>query len=450
MDTLPKNISNLLVNFSCAFTQPTFGRFCLLLLASIITTGARTVSNLLRTVDFFVDGHFSDYHRMFSMRRFSTWKLSRALIDFILKHYYSDEKIIIEIVGDDTVDEHPGRKVFGKAKHRDAVRSSHTFTAFKWGHKWVVLSILVRFPFSRRPWALPVLIALYTPPDISKKMNRHHRTPSEILQALTSVLIRWFPERKFRLAIDSGCVSHYFAQFAHQHKTQLILISKFHPQANLYSAPQSLRGVGRPRVKGEKLKNPEQVVKQTPLKDRKKMTVAWYGGETRKIEVIEGTGFWYKGGDGIIPVKWVFVHDLTGTHRDEYFFSTDSDMTSKQIIETYTGRWSIEVTFEEVRAYVGFGTTRGRVKNTIMREAPCLFGLFSVVALIFDQLPKKYKHTFIMWNGKHEMTFSDAITAVRRFLWVEWIFETLHFKRTFQKFPQKLQLMLLYSLAPAR
>jgi hypothetical protein len=125
-------------------------------------------------------------------------------------------------------------------------------------------------------------------------------------------------------------------------------------------------------------------------------------------------------------------------------------MTAKQIIEKYTGRWSIEVTFEEVRAYVGFGTTRGHVENTITREAPCLFGLFSLIALIFDQLPNKYKTIFITWDQKQEITFSDAITAVRRFLWVEWIFETLRFKTTFQKFPQKIQRMLLYNLAPAR
>jgi hypothetical protein len=65
-----------------------------------------------------------------------------------------------------------------------AVRSSHTFTAFKWSHKWVVLSILIRFPFSHRPWALPALVTLYTPPEVSRKMNRHHRTPSQSLQVL--------------------------------------------------------------------------------------------------------------------------------------------------------------------------------------------------------------------------------------------------------------------------
>ena len=65
------------------------------------------------------------------------------------------------MVGDDTVESHPGRKVYGKARHRDPVRSSHSYTAWRYGHKWVVLAVLVKFPFATRPWALPVLIDLY-------------------------------------------------------------------------------------------------------------------------------------------------------------------------------------------------------------------------------------------------------------------------------------------------
>src|SRR5258708_23146599 len=67
----------------------------------------------------------------------------------------------VELAGDDTVTEHPGDTVYGKGCHRDPVRSTHSFTAFRWGHKWVVLALLVRFPFCRRRWALPLMVALY-------------------------------------------------------------------------------------------------------------------------------------------------------------------------------------------------------------------------------------------------------------------------------------------------
>ncbi|MDY3550939.1 hypothetical protein R5W24_000008 [Gemmata sp. JC717] len=64
----------------------------------------------------------------------------------------------VRLVGDDTVDGHTGPHVYGKARHRDAVRSPHSGTAFRYGHKWVVLAVPVKFPFATRPWALPALI----------------------------------------------------------------------------------------------------------------------------------------------------------------------------------------------------------------------------------------------------------------------------------------------------
>ncbi len=53
------------------------------------------------------------------------------------------------------------------------------------------------------------------------------------------------------------------------------------------------------------------------------MTVSWYGGGKRRVGTVSRAGHWYKGGDGLVPLRWVFVRDLTGTHRDEYFFTTD-------------------------------------------------------------------------------------------------------------------------------
>jgi hypothetical protein len=75
--------------------------------------------------------------------------------------------------GDDTLDEHRGKKVYGKGRHRDAVRSSKNYTAFRYGHKWVVLAVLVSFPFANRSWALPVLIALYRSPQENRRRQPH-------------------------------------------------------------------------------------------------------------------------------------------------------------------------------------------------------------------------------------------------------------------------------------
>jgi hypothetical protein len=56
-------------------------------------------------------------------------------------------------------------------------------------------------------------------------------------------------------------------------------------------------------------------------------------GTTRDIELVTGTGHWYRIGESLVAVRWVSVHDATGTHRDEYFFTMDLQMPPKQIIE---------------------------------------------------------------------------------------------------------------------
>ncbi len=153
--------------------------------------------------------------------------------------------------------------------------------------------------------------------------------------------------------------------------------------------------------------------------------VSWYGGGRRDVETVSGTGQWYKGGEGLVPVVWVFVRDRTGTHRDSYLFSTDLALTAAQVIAIYTGRWSIETTFQELRAYLGLETTRGWKERTVLRAAPCLFGLYSVVALLYAALPAGTDQTgAVTYPGKTEVAFSDAITAVRRQLWLEGVFES--------------------------
>src|SRR5262249_7063630 len=165
------------------------------------------------------------------------------------------------------------------------------------GHKWVVLAILVRFPFAARPWALPVLAALYHSPEKAPKAPaakrgrrkakdrtkvkakeragrraevraraeaetekskgvgappRRHKTPSELMRQLLAVLIHWFPDRQFVFAGDGGYGTHALARFAQRHRRHLALVSLFYANAALHDPPPLVVGKknGRPRKKG--------------------------------------------------------------------------------------------------------------------------------------------------------------------------------------------------------
>jgi hypothetical protein len=264
---------------------------------------------------------------------------------------------------------------------------------------------------------------------------------------LLRLLLGWFPERSFVFVGDSGYGTHEVARFCRRHARRLTLVSKLSPQANLYEAPPPYRGKGRPRVKGAKQPKPQEVVAATTR--LKRLRVAWYGGGQRRVEVVSGTGHWYKSGRGLVAVRWVFVHDLEGTHRDEYFYTTAVDLQPAQIIAYYTERWNIETTFQEMRAHLGLETTRGWCAKTVLRAAPCLFGLYSVVALLYQALPQEKRTGAVQWHGKASVTFSDALSAVRRWLWTEGVFAQAGAGAAVQKLPEPLQEILLTALAPA-
>jgi hypothetical protein len=267
------------------------------------------------------------------------------------------------------------------------------------------------------------------------------------MQLLLAILLRWFPDRQFVFAGDSGYGSHEMASFARKSQGRLALVSKFPGTANLFAAAPAYKGQGRPRVRGAKLPSPQQVVAGSA---RTCLNVAWYGGGRRDVEVVSGVGRWYKGGQGLVAVRWVYVHDLTGTHRDDYFYSTDVERTPQEILERYTERWNIETTFAEMRAYLGLETTRGWCRQTVLRAEPCLFGLYGVVALLYGQLPAEAQEAEgVPWEGKQGVTFSDAITAVRRWLWTNWVFARAGHEDPLAKLPEPVRQVLLYALAPA-
>jgi len=445
---LPKPARPLFDALAGAFTRPTFLRVIVLALAAILTVGGRTVCNLLRTLGALAPGHPSSYHKVFSKRRWTSWRLAKGLCGWVFDHLVPSGKVLL--AGDDTVEEHPGDKVFGKACHRDPVRSTHSYTAFRRGHKWVVLSALVRFPFTRRQWALPLLVALYRSEADDLAAGRRHKTPQHLLRQLCCVPLRWFRPRQLVLAGDGDYNSHQTADFASQRRGRSHLVSKFYPRARLYEpAPvaQGKKPAGRPRKKGARLPTPQEVVASA---GRTRLNVGWYGGGRRDVETVSGTGHWYKGGEGLVEVRWVFVHDLQGTHRDEYFFTTDVTMSAQEVIETYAARWNEEATFEEMRSYLGLETTRGWKETTVLRAAPCLFGLYTVVACLYSQLPRRYARVrAVEWKGKQDVTFSDAITAVRRWLWLEWVFAIPGYKPAFAKLSRPFRSLLLHALAPA-
>jgi hypothetical protein len=86
----------------------------------------------------------------------------------------------------------------------------------------------------------------------------------------------------------------------------------------------------------------------------------------------------------------------------------------------------------------------------VLRAEPCLFGLYTVVVLLYAGLPARWRRVrAVDWPGKRDVTFSDAITAVRRWLWLEWVFATPSRRGALRKLGGGLRQILFNALAPA-
>jgi hypothetical protein len=98
---------------------------------------------------------------------------------------------------------------------------------------------------------------------------------------------------------------------------------------------------------------------------------------------------------------------------------THQAATPTQIIEWFVLRWQVEVTFHEVRTYLGVETQRQWSELAILRTTPALLGLFSLVTIFSSQLleGQALPTRQAAWYSKALPTFSDTLAFVREHLW---------------------------------
>ncbi|WP_225040271.1 hypothetical protein WGT02_30990 (plasmid) [Rhizobium sp. T1470] len=98
--------------------------------------------------------------------------------------------------------------------------------------------------------------------------------------------------------------------------------------------------------------------------------------------------------------------------------STNTELEPTQIIAYFVRRWQIEVTFAETRAHLGVETQRQWNGNAIIRTTPSILALYSLVTLwagnVLSQTRRPYAAACYK---KADLTFTDAIGAVRLVLW---------------------------------
>ena len=426
MLTPSPEIIQLLAPFAPAFTRPTFQKVQTLLCGAILAPGKRTVSSALRVLGLEQEANFGKYHRVLNQATWSPMQLSRILLGLLLWAFAPQATSLILLV-DETLERRAGKKIVYKGWFRDAVRSVGNKVVTTLGIRWLCFCLLVRVPWNQRPWALPFLTVPVLSEKTCTKRNKPHRSGVWWTGFLLEKIRAWYPDLDLVLVADGGFAAIELVAACQRLKVKLVSRLRLDAQLFDFAGPQPASKRGPKPKKGERLPN-LQARLMDPKTVWQKTTLAWYGGQEKQIETVSEVCLWYTPGQDPVAIRWVLVryeetHPRTGkvTVKAAAFFcsdTTDPAVTSDQILGWFVGRWNIEVTFEEVRAHLGFETQRQWSSRAIERTTPCLLGLFSLVVLMGKVLhPEELPLQKSGWYPKEEATFSDVLGAVRSHLW---------------------------------
>ena len=413
-----QEIIQLLMVFAQAFTVPTFTNALVLLYGTILAPGRRTVSAALRAMGLAGSPHFTNYHRVLNRTQWSPWILSKLLLTLII-HSFVPAGMPLLLAVDETLERRRGPRIKYKGWFRDPIRSTMKHVSKSLGIRWICLAILVPVPWSQRLWALPFMTIPALGPKTSANLKKRHRTIVDWTMIMIEKVRSWQPDHEIALVGDGSYAAVPLIQRCQRLKRPPKLVSRLRLDACLHDfpGPQPKGKRGPKPKKGVRL--PSLAVRLTDPKTQwQKLKVFWYGGEEKEIEIVTDVCLWYRRGLTPVPIRWVLLRCPEGSFKPQAFFCSDPQIPAAQMLAWFIARWNIEVTFEELRAHLGFETQRQWSDKAIERTAPCLFGLFSLVVLMAKVLhPETLPVRKASWYRKKEATFIDALAAVRSDLW---------------------------------
>ena len=423
---LPKAIIQVLRTFEPVFSERVWEWAKVLLIGAILAPGTRTVASVLRVMGLSQERQFQNYHRVLNRANWSSRALSRILLRLLLRAFVpADQAVVLGL--DDHIERRRGAKIAAKGIYRDPVRSSKSFFVKTSGLRWVCLMLLAPIPWAKRVWALPFLSVLAPSERYHQEREMRHKKLSDHARQMITQVRRWLPDRMLVVAADSSYAVLELLAACAALSQPVTIVTRLRLDAALYDpAPPREKGTkGAPRKKGARQPSLAERLAD-PQTEWAEVSVRWYGGTPRRLDLASGTAVWYHSGMPVVPIRWVLIRDPLGQFEPQALLSTDQGAAAPQIVEWFVLRWQLEVTFEEARAHLGIETQRQWSDLAILRSTPALLGLFSLVTLFAHELlqGQELATRQAAWYQKSVPTFSDTLAFVRQQLWpisISWL-----------------------------
>jgi hypothetical protein len=436
-----------LAGFADLFTRPTWARALFLVVGAILSPGKRTVTAALRILGRDTQDDFPAYHAVLNRAVWSSRLAACRLLRMLIEVFAPSGTVLIGL--DDTIERRWGIKINARGIYRDPVRSSKGHFVKTSGLRWLSAQLLVHVPWAGRVMGLPFLTLLAPSARFYADKPRAHKTLTDWARQAALQIHRWLPGRRIVLVADSAFAAIEFLAAVRPH---ICVVTRLRLDASLFApAPPRRPGRGRPRVKGRRLPKLGETLRDPATLWRSHTVALCAARKQRRVEIASGAALWYNSGKPPLPIRWILVRDPTGELEPQAFLSTDIDADPSDILQWFVARWQVEVTFQETRAHLGVETQRQWSDLAILRTTPALLGLFSLVTLWAHDIIERQTIAprTAAWYPKANLTFSDAIAAVRREIWAEQIFSTSRQAREMIKIPKELAHRMADALAYA-
>lgn len=400
--------------FRPALTAPGFEKALVVFAGWVLTAGDHAVTAALVATDVARRRHHEAFHRFFSRGTWSPDAFGQLLFAQILA--WLTPATAIQAVVDDTLAPKKGPHVFGLGSHIDAVRSTRKFRVFTFGHVWVVLSIVVRVPFSERPWALPVLFRLYRNEKECLAKKQPYRKKTELARELVDILAGWCGERTVHLAADSAYCNDTLMRGL---SASVTVFGAMRPDAVLTALPteRERRQTGRRRVRGKLLPKPEKLASNERVPWLTCKALLYGKRQTVHYKTIDAQ--WYRA-CGTRLIRVVVVRVDSGVIKLRVFFCSDATKSVVEILETYAGRWAIEICFRDLKQTLGFADSSARKQAAVERTAPFVGYVYTSLVLWFAQHAWKTNQatppTRPWYSHKKGFSFADVLRCAQRTL----------------------------------
>jgi DDE superfamily endonuclease len=405
--SLPRSLADLLIVFRPCFTAPTFATFRAMVVGFMAQPGLRTVTGMLVGARLAGRRHHDLAYRFFATARWSADQVGLVLLELITATVVPAGAPLV-LATDDTLWRRSGPKLHGAAWHHDGNGPGRHRPA--WGHRWVVVGVIVHLPFLTRAVCLPILARLWLPGDPD-------HTPLMLARELLDLVTAHLGDRPVHLVGDAA----YIGKPLRGLPAQVTVTARLRCDAALYAPPPPRTGrPGRPRVKGDRL--PELIVIAAMTRYQWAPAQLHRYGTTLNREVLAIRCLWY-GALGGQLVQVVLSRPVGAPDGYQLaLVTTDLAATPAAIIERYADRWSAETMFLDARHLAGVGQARTRTERSVQRLVP--FGLVCLsLAIIWYAHHGQPAHDLAAhrarapwYRHKHAVSVADMLASLRRAL----------------------------------